>query len=573
MRDNGPITNREVSLPDGELLVSRTDTGGRIQFCNKAFVDVSGFLTEELTGAPHNLVRHPHMPQEAFKDLWATIKGGRPWEGLVKNRTKSGDYYWVRANVTPVVENGQVTGFVSIRFKPERASVAAADEAYAKIRTGQARGIGLRDGELIATGWRARLATAAAGVTGRLAATVGIAALSPALTAGWVSFTGVPASGTLSAAVALCAATAAAVLGWLTLAAVRRPVHDLETHLSAIAAGEFGRAVETPSAPEFWRLASLMRATRAKFAYAAQEREELDRRAREERAATQRAMAAELERTVGGVANTLSTAATTLQASTDSIAGIADRTAHQATAAEAGAMQASTNVQTVAAAAEEMAASVAEISRQVTEAAQVARRAAEEARATDGTVRLLAEGAQRIGEVVRLISDIAGQTNLLALNATIEAARAGDAGKGFAVVASEVKILASQTAKATEEIGRQITEMQGATALAVEAIRGIGATVGQSSEIAAAIAAAVEEQGAATREIARNVSEAAAGTNEVSAQVGSLTIGVGETTGALGSLRAGADDVAHQGRALRAELSGLIVRLRDTGTSMGKKSA
>jgi len=571
MRDNGPITDREVPLPDGQLLVSRTDTGGRIRFCNKAFVEISGFSVEELTGAPHNLVRHPHMPREAFKDLWATIKAGRPWEGLVKNRSKGGDHYWVRANVTPVIENGQVAGFVSIRFKPDRAAVAAAEAAYAKIRAGEARGLGLRDGELVATGWRARLAAAAASVTGRLAATVGAAVLSPIA----VGLAG-PASGLaggdsriVAAAAALCAAAAAAALGWLTIAAVRRPLRELEAHLAAIAAGDFGRAVETPSAPEYRRLASLMRATRARFAYAAQEREELDRRAREERAGAQRAMAEELERTVGGVASTLAAAATELQASTDSLAGTADRTARQATAAAAGATQASANVQTVAASAEEMAASVAEITRQVTEAADVARRAAEEARATDGTVRQLAEGAQKIGEVVRLIGSIAGQTNLLALNATIEAARAGEAGKGFAVVASEVKTLANQTARATEEIGRQIAEMQNATASAVEAIRGIGATVERSSEIAGAIAAAVEEQGAATREIARNVGEAAAGTDAVSAEVGRLTTGVGETTGALGDLRAGADGVTRQGEALRAELGGLVARLRADGAGVG----
>ncbi len=179
-------------------------------------------------------------------------------------------------------------------------------------------------------------------------------------------------------------------------------------------------------------------------------------------------------------------------------------------------------VQAVAAAAEQMAASVREITRQVAEAANTARQAAEEAAMTDSTVRALAEGAARIGDVVRLISDIAGQTNLLALNATIEAARAGEAGKGFAVVASEVKALAAQTAKATEEIGSQITAMQGATDRAVATIRGIGVTVARSNEIATQIAAAVEEQGAATAEIARSAANAAQETAELSGQAGSV---------------------------------------------------
>ena len=115
MRENGPITRHELLLPEDALLVSQTDTGGRITFANDAFVRISGFTREELLGAPHNLVRHPHMPQAAFRDLWATAKSGRPWEGLVKNQTKSGDFYWVRANVTPVVEGGELKGFISIR--------------------------------------------------------------------------------------------------------------------------------------------------------------------------------------------------------------------------------------------------------------------------------------------------------------------------------------------------------------------------------------------------------------------------------------------------------------------------
>src|SRR3954470_14735759 len=160
MRINGPVTNHEVEVPADKPLVSRTDLGGRIVFVNKAFVDVSGFTVEELMGAPHNIVRHPHMPQAAFADLWQTIKQGQPWEGVVKNRTKSGDFYWVSANVTPVVENGKVIEYISIRSRPTRQQIAAAEAAYAAMRSGKATGLGLRHGELVRAGPLQALKTA-----------------------------------------------------------------------------------------------------------------------------------------------------------------------------------------------------------------------------------------------------------------------------------------------------------------------------------------------------------------------------------------------------------------------------
>ncbi len=193
MRVNEPITDHEVDYPDGEPLVSRTDAGGRIEFANHVFVEVSGFSEQELVGAPHNIVRHPHMPQQAFADLWAAIKAGRPWDGLVKNRTKTGDFYWVRANVTPVVQDDKVTGFISVRSKPGRAQVAAAERVYTALRTGTARGIALLDGEVVRTGARARLAALWHSVFGRLLA-VTFAAVLAIGAVGWLGFAGMAAS-------------------------------------------------------------------------------------------------------------------------------------------------------------------------------------------------------------------------------------------------------------------------------------------------------------------------------------------------------------------------------------------
>ncbi len=167
MRLNEPITDREIEMPDDQLLVSRTDTGGRITFVNRAFIAISGYAEDELIGQPHNLIRHPHMPPQAFADLWATVKAGRPWEGLVKNRTKSGDYYWVRANVTPVTEDGQLTGYISIRSKPSRAQIQAAEAAYARLRGGDSS-LRVVEGDAIPAGMAHRLRVFGAAITGRL---------------------------------------------------------------------------------------------------------------------------------------------------------------------------------------------------------------------------------------------------------------------------------------------------------------------------------------------------------------------------------------------------------------------
>jgi methyl-accepting chemotaxis protein len=219
-------------------------------------------------------------------------------------------------------------------------------------------------------------------------------------------------------------------------------------------------------------------------------------------------------------------------------------------------------VQTVAAATEQLSASIAEISRQVSESTTVARAAVEQAEQTNNEVNALAEAAQRIGDVVKLINNIAGQTNLLALNATIEAARAGEAGKGFAVVASEVKSLATQTAKATDEIAAQVTAIQGATSSAVKAIQDIGGTIVRVNQIAAAIAAAVEEQGAATREIARNVQHVSVGTIEVSTNIAGVSQAANETGSAAAEVHASASTLAQLSDALRSGFDRFVGNIR-----------
>jgi len=363
-------------------------------------------------------------------------------------------------------------------------------------------------------------------------------------------------------------AGAAAFTGtlWVMLKGIIQPLHHITRSMHALAGGDFNVAiVGADRSDEVGQMAGAVEVFKANgLEMERMKREQLaaEQLAAERRKADMNKLADGFEGTVGDIIETVSSASGKLETSAGMLSSTAARSEELTTMVAAASEQATTNVQSVASATEELTSSVNEISRQVQESARMANEAVGQARRTNDRVAELSKAAARIGDVVELINSIAGQTNLLALNATIEAARAGEAGRGFAVVASEVKALAEQTAKATGEIGQQITGIQAATGEAVNDIRDISNTIEKLSEISSTIAAAVEEQGAATQEISRNVQQAAQGTQQVSSNIGDVQRGTSETGSASSQVLVAAQSLASDSNRLKAEVSKFLHTVR-----------
>jgi methyl-accepting chemotaxis protein len=358
----------------------------------------------------------------------------------------------------------------------------------------------------------------------------------------------------------------ACLLVYFVARSISRPLAEITDRMGELAGGNL--AIEVPflkDAHEMGRLARALDVFRASMSETERMRRDqqlAEARAEAAKRATVTGLADRLETKVKGIVNELSSAASTMHASAETMSGTAEHTARQTVTVAAASEQASARVSTMASATEEMGSSIAEIARQVSHSKDIANAAVQASARTTTTMEGLSAAAQKIGDVLQLIQNIASQTNLLALNATIEAARAGEAGRGFAVVASEVKNLATQTAKATEEISSQIASIQGATREAVESIKGIDETIARIDEITSAIAAAVEEQDATTQEITRNTHEVAQGTRDVSANIGGIKQAVGETGAAASNVLQLAKALGHTADALRGEVEGFLVEIR-----------
>jgi methyl-accepting chemotaxis protein len=355
-------------------------------------------------------------------------------------------------------------------------------------------------------------------------------------------------------------------IAWMIGRSISRPLGQLGARMQALADGSLeGEIPGIGRGDEVGKMAATVQIFKdnalrirglEKAEAATQERTAAERRAAMEN------IASDFERSVTGIVRSVSTAAAGMQTTAQSMTATASDASARAATVGAASESASNNVGTVAAAAEELSSSVAEISRQVNRSSEIASKAVGDAERTNATVQALSTGAEKIGEVVKLIHSIAAQTNLLALNATIEAARAGESGRGFAVVASEVKALANQTAKATEEISAQVAAMQASTSDAVVSIGGITETIAQMSEITVSISTAIDQQGDATREIARNIQSVAVGSSEISAHIGGVTSAASATGKAASDVLSNARELDNQSGKLRSAVDEFLTKVR-----------
>jgi methyl-accepting chemotaxis protein len=355
-------------------------------------------------------------------------------------------------------------------------------------------------------------------------------------------------------------------IAWMIGRSISRPLGLLGDRMRALAAGELG--AEIPGVGRGDEVGAMAAAVQI-FKDNAVRMRDLEQveavtqqRAAAERRSAMETLAGDFERSVNSIVRSVSTAASGMQTTAQSMTATASDASARAATVSSASRGASNKVETVAAAAAHLSGSVVEISRQVSRSSEIASKAVGDAERTNATVQVLSTGAEKIGEVVKLIHSIAAQTNLLALNATIEAARAGESGRGFAVVASEVKALANQTAKATEEIAAQVAAMQASTSDAVAAISGITHTITQMSEITGSISDAIEQQGAATREIAHNIQSVAAGSTEINTHIGGVTTAASATGAAASEVLANARELDGQSGMLRSAVDGFLAKVR-----------
>ncbi|MGC4080058.1 MAG: methyl-accepting chemotaxis protein [Rubrivivax sp.] len=423
MRQNLPVTQREHPFPDGTTLMSMTDPRGKITYANAAFVAISGYSREELVGKAHNIVRHPDVPPAAFADMWKTLNAGQAWTGIVKNRRKNGDHYWVRANVAPIVRDGRIVGHLSVRTRPTAEEIQGAEALYKEIREGRAKGLAIECGLLVRTGLGALLSIRQRmSLAWRVRLGVLVAAL-PAVAAA----AAVGAAAPVIVAVAAAAAAGALAAGLWLRQQVTQPIGVAAEQSLKVATGQPGSTQLLDRADD-----------------------------------------------VGMLLRSVNQSGLNLRSLIDDVANQVDGLGNASREIAAGNLDLSQRTEQTAASLQQAAASMQQMTgnvRQTADSAAAAHDLAEQATAAAAnggqavgqmvaTMTEISGSSARIGEIVGVIDGIAFQTNLLALNAAVEAARAGEQGRGFAVVAAEVRALAKRSAEAAREIKRLIAESQ-----------------------------------------------------------------------------------------------------------------
>ncbi len=415
MRNNQPVTQQEFEFPDDVTLMSTTDADSIITYANTTFAYVSGFSTDELVGQPHNVVRHPDMPKEAFADMWATLKNGEPWTALVKNRRKNGDHYWVRANAIPVMRNGASHGYMSVRTKAPRDEIAGADALYRAFREGKAGQRRFHKGLIIRTGLL-RIASLPQTMSVRARVHSTLCMLAPAVVgAGWAC--GLAGGGLAAFAAATAGVSVAAGL-WLD-AQIVRPLKRLHDQALNVATGESRRGVRMNRVDEIGMTLRTINQLGLMFRWLVDD-------------------VSEQVHNVQRASNEIAQGNNDLSVRTE---------------------QAASSVQETAASMAEMTATVdsnaetaLQANRLAVSASDAAERGGQAVSEVVTTMNDITASSRKIADIIGVIDGIAFQTNILALNAAVEAARAGEQGRGFAVVAGEVRALAQRSANAAKEI-------------------------------------------------------------------------------------------------------------------------
>lgn len=473
MRTNLPVTQREVDYAENQVFVTKTDTRGIITYTNDSFVQISGFSGEELIGQNHNLVRHPDMPQWAFRSLWDTVKSGHPWRGIVKNRAKNGDHYWVCATVSPITDQGAVVGYLSLRKKPSRAEVAEAEALYKSSVEPSTRISMVRRLQNLSLQIKLQL----------LIQPVLLVMLS--------------IGRELTVQEVAIQLAFQVVLFFFIRAIVRRfvvkPVDEIKRHLSDLINGKMSGQVDISGRDEMGEILCSVQSTKVLLGSIIDQISSvsghIDSRAKH----LTRAMSivAEGSQSQSAAANVMMNAVGKMTASIDQIAENAG------------------DVRRVSENSTTLTAQGGTIVRQVVDDMAKTNQAVMN---TAHTMRNLGDQSDRIQNVVKVIKEIADQTNLLALNAAIEAARAGEQGRGFAVVADEVRKLAEKTARSTQEIAGMVEEIRGSTSNAI-------ADMVASVEMVKAGSDMAEQAGRAIVEINEGVSRVLTGVEDISSSI------------------------------------------------------